>query len=174
MAGRRVAAGTLGCPSCGRVVSVRESGLDFGGDPPAPRPTVLSPEAVAAFLALEGPGGYLALFGTAGGAAAQLAMMLPGIRLVLVNPPTASTAATVEAASIIRAGRSPLKTGSMRGVVVSADHGADPSWVDAAIEAVLPGNRVVIEGPRSNRPDLEVLGDAGGVWVARRSTTSVR
>jgi hypothetical protein len=55
----------------------------------------------------------------------------------------------------------------MRGVVVSADHAADPVWADAAIAATLPGLRIVFEGPKVERPGLEVLAETAGVWVGR-------
>lgn len=165
MAGRRVAAGTLGCPVCGRVVSLTDGVIDFGGDSPPSGPTGLSAAGIAAFLALEGPGGYLALFGAAGAVAPELAELMPGVRMVLINPPTGTEDS--EIGSVLRAGRSPLKSRSMRGVVVARDHGTDTQWTDAATEAVLPGNRLVVEGPRSSRAGLEILAEAAGVWVAR-------
>ncbi len=174
MAGRRVVAGTLGCPTCGRVVAVTEEGVAFGGDPPPPRQSALSAAAIAALLSLEGPGGYLAVLGGAGAVAPELASLLPGVRLVLINPPAGMVVAEVDGASVLRAGRSPLKSRSMRGVVVSGDHGADAEWAAAAAEALLPGNRLVVEGPRSPHPEVEVLAEADGVWVGRTATTGIR
>ncbi len=172
MAGRRVASGSLGCPICGKVVAVTEGTIDFGGEPPPPGATALSAAAIAAFLALEGPGGYLALFGAVGGVAAELAGLMAGVRMVLINPPAGVVDS--ETASVLQAGRSPLKSRSMRGVVVAGDHGGDPRWTEAAIDAVLPGNRVVVEGARLARPGLEILGEAAGVWVARTATSAAR
>jgi hypothetical protein len=165
MEGRRVTTGSLGCPVCGRVVEVTELTVDFGGEPPAPGDTTLTAPAVAAFLGLTGPGGYIALFGSVGATAPALADLLPGIRIVLVNPPPATVSS--EIASVLRAGRSPIKSHSMRGVVVARDHGADGRWTEAAIDAVLTGNRVVVEGPRSSRPGLDYLAETAGVWIAR-------
>ena len=172
MTGRRVVAGTLGCPACGRVVTITEAAIDFAGEPPAPGPTALSAAAIAAFLALEGPGGYLALFGGVGAVAPALTELMPGVRLVLINPP--ASIADSDEGSVLRAGRSPLKSRSMRGVVVAADHGGDGPWTDAAIDALLPGNRAVVEGPRPARAGLELLAEAAGVWVARTATTGIR
>jgi uncharacterized protein YbaR (Trm112 family) len=163
---RRVLAGTLGCPSCGRVVQIRDGIADFGGDPPAVEPTVLSAAALATLLGVQGPGGYLALMGAAARLWPELSELLPGIHLVLLNPDPIP--AEVEGASVLRAGHSPLKSRSMRGVAAARDHGRDPGWAEAAVEAVLPGNRAVLEGPTSVPPGLEVLGEAAGVWVGRR------
>lgn len=172
MAGRRVAAGSLGCLVCGRVFPVADGVVDFGGDPPATRPTALSAAAIATVLGLDGPGGYLALFGEVGGLASDLAALAPGIRMVLINPPAG--VADSEVGSVLRAGRSPLKSRSMRGVVLSEDHGAVPEWAEAAIEAVLPGNRLMVEGPRVGRAGLEILAETGRIWVARTATTAFR
>ncbi|MGE0442342.1 MAG: hypothetical protein AB7L66_21005 [Gemmatimonadales bacterium] len=163
MAGRRVARGTLGCPICGRVVAVENGRADFGGEAPAPRATALTGAAVRAFLGIGGPGGYLALFGGAARIAGDLAALLPGVRFVLVNPPPDTEDS--ELASVLRGGRSPLKSRSMRGAIVGADHGADPTWVQAAVAAVLPGLRIVVEGPAAALPGVEILAETDGVWV---------
>ncbi|MEZ4457678.1 MAG: hypothetical protein R2882_14185 [Gemmatimonadales bacterium] len=163
MAGRRVARGTLGCPVCGRVVAVENGRADFGGEAPPPRDTALTGAAVRAFLGIAGPGGYLALFGGAARVAADLAVLLPGVRFVLVNPPAETEDS--ELASVLRGGRSPLKSRSMRGAIVGADHGSDPAWVQAAAGAVLPGLRVIVEGPTAAPPGVEILAETDGVWV---------
>jgi hypothetical protein len=106
MDGRRVVCGTLGCPVCGSIVRIEDGIAEFGGGAPSDGRTVLSAEALAAFLGVTGPGGYIALAGGATSVAAELASLLPGIALVLVNPP-AGTADSL-AGSVLRAGRLPL------------------------------------------------------------------
>jgi len=168
--GRRVMAGTIGCPVCGAIVPVVEGNLDFGGPPPpAPGPTSLSAEAIVTLLGLEGPGGFVALVGAAGGVADEVAALMPGVRFVLVNPPASQAGS--EVTSVVRAGRLPVKSASMRGVVVSADHGIDPGWVAAATRAVLPGNRLVVESTDAPAEGLDLLARTGQLWVARRPTT---
>ncbi len=167
MDGRRVVDGTLGCPRCGREVAIINGVTDFGGGLASQAGTALDAAAVATFVGLEGPGGYLGLFGPAAAVAERLHDLLPGIRLVLVNPPSGTP--LTEMASMLQAGRSPLKSRSMRAVVVAGSAGADPDWVDQAADAVLPGNRLVVEGPARARPDLEVLMEGAGVWVARKA-----
>jgi hypothetical protein len=162
---RRVVTGTLGCPVCGRTVTLRDGVADFGGGEPAAGATRIPPAAAAALLGIEGPGGFVALVGGATTLAAALLEALPGVRLALVNPPAG--AVDSEAASVLRAGRLPLKRASMRAVAIAGPPAAAPSWLNAAIDAVLPGNRVVVDGPVLTRPDVSVLAEADGVWVGR-------
>ncbi len=173
MEGRRVMAGTIGCPVCGATVPVVDGAMDFGGPPPPPTgATNLTAEAIVALLGLEGPGGFIALLGAAGGLADQLTARLPGVRFVLINPPAGVVGS--ETTSVVRAGRLPVKAASMRSLVVSADHGVDRGWVGPAVRAVLPGNRVVIEGPSEPDQGLELLARTTDLWVARRPTTALR
>jgi len=82
-------------------------------------------------------------------------------RFVAVNPPEASPGA-----SVIRAARLPLKSASMRGMVLGP--GLPAAWIQDGVLAVLPGLRVVGEGPAPDLPTLEVLAEASGAWVGRR------
>ncbi|MEO8450200.1 MAG: hypothetical protein ABI647_10445 [Gemmatimonadota bacterium] len=166
MRGRLVWSGELGCPVCGRVVRVEDGVADFGGGTPADASTALAPEAIQALLGIQGPGGYVALIGSATTAAPGLAALLPGVRFVLVNP--ARNTPDSEAGSVVRAGVLPVKRASMRGVVVGSDAAADPRWVGSALGAALGGLRVVAEGEPPGRDDCEVLAAAPGVWVGKR------
>jgi hypothetical protein len=165
MEGRRVVGGELGCPVCGKVVVLAEGVADFGGGTPSAGAGALSAEAIAAFLGLSGPGGWVALVGNVSVHAGALAERLPGVRLVLVNPPS-GTPDSLEA-SVLRARRLPLKQGSMRGAVVGGDFGCDPAWVADAAGAVLGGLRMVVEGGEPPR-GVELLARAEGCWVGRR------
>lgn len=163
--GRQVLGGVLGCPVCHAEYPVTDGEVSFGPAINA-RPADLPVEAAHAFLGLAGPGGYVLLVGGAAALAAGLAERLPGVRLVLVNPP--DPVGAVDTASVLRAPHLPVKTGSMRGAVISADHAADRSWLEATIGAVLPGLRVVGEGPVPALPGLEISAEGGGWWVGRR------
>ena len=167
MAGRAVVSGHLGCPVCGWSTEFSGGEVDFGGGQPATGETGLTAEAVVAFLGLSGPGGYVAFVGSTARLIPSLAALLPGVRLVAVNPPAG--AAADEPASVLRAPGMPLKRSCLRGVVVGADFGAEPAWVEAAVRAVLPGLRVVVEGTTPGEiPGLEILASGGGVWVGRK------
>ena len=163
--GRSVRTGTLGCPVCDRRFALRDGVLDTGGAPPplADRgPGSLTPEALAPLAGLNGPGGYLVLVGTPAGAWRDVAALVPGVGLVAVNPPR--EVVDEEGISVTLA----LKTNSMRGVVLGVPYGGDPAWVREAARAVLPGLRVVGEGPDPDPREVELMATAGGVWVGSR------
>jgi hypothetical protein len=168
MMGRRVVTGHLGCPVCGKGVKIRDGVADFSGGVPGDSTSALTPEATAAFLGLGGPGGWVALAGSAAGRAGGLAPLLPGVQLVAVNPPSALE--HEEAASVLRAPRLPLKSGSMRGVVLGGDLAGSPDWVADAVRAVLPGLRVVVEAPAPSMPleGVEILASAPACWVGKK------
>ena len=174
MEGRRVVTGDLGCPACGRVVRVRDGVVEFdpAGAPsasspalPPGLPTGLTAEALAAFLGLGGPGGFVALVGGPGTLLPDLMGTVPGVAFVLINPP-AGTSDTL-AGSVVRAARLPLKQGSMRGIVLGPDFADRPEWVSDAVRATLPGLRIVAEGGHPPDP-LRVLGRTAQCWVAEK------
>ena len=165
MEGRRVVSGDLGCPICGKIVKIEEGIADFGDAMPAEGGTTLTTDALVAFFGLSGPGGYLALAGGVTSLAAELAVLVPGVHLVLVNP-RAETPDT-ELGSVLRSAGLPLKTGSMRGIAVGADLARDPAWIAAAARALLPGLRMVAEGGEPPEGRIEELGRVGEVWVGK-------
>jgi hypothetical protein len=171
---RSVRSGTLGCLACGREypivdgVAVFGAGRREGGRAGRTEPSdgSVGTEAIAAFLGLSGPGGYVALVGESARFAPGLAALMPGVHFVAVNPPQEVVESA--AVSLLRSPSLPLKTGSMRGVVLGHDH-ADPRWQADAARAVLPGLRVVGEGtPPGLSEGLDLLAAAGGWWVGKR------
>ena len=145
MEGRSVREGHLGCPVCGRTYPLTDGVLDLGGEtPPAPETTLLTPEALTPLVGLGGPGGYLVLVGRPASGWRAVADANRGVALVAVNPPP--EVADEPGISVLRAGALPIKSRSMRGVVLGAPYGGDPSWVGDALRVVLPGLRVVGEG----------------------------
>ena len=169
MEGRSVRTGQLGCPICGRTFQLSEGVLDTGDAPDQETTSALDADALTTLVGLHGPGGYLTLVGAAGGLWQEVAALNPGVSLVTVNPP--ADVADSQSLSVLRAGKLPLKSGSMRGVVLSRPYGDHPDWVKEAARAVLPGLRVVGEGKDPPVDVVELLASAGGVWVgtARRS-----
>jgi hypothetical protein len=165
MEGREVRAGHLGCPVCGWSTSFTEGIVEFGGGRWSDAATILTGEAVQALLGLSGPGGYVALAGSAAAVIPELERLMPGIALVAVNPPIALADAGT---SILRGHDLPLKASSMRGVVLGRDLAGDPAWLASAVRATLPGLRVVGEGDPPALPGIELLGTAAGVWVSRK------
>ena len=161
---RSVREGRLGCPVCGRTFALEEGVLDLGGAPaPAETASALVPDAVAALAGLNGPGGYLALVGPPGDEWRGVAERLPGVGLVAVNPGPRTV--DQPGLSVLRGGRLPFKTRSMRGVVLGKPYGEDAAWVREAARVVLPGLRVVGEGGVPPSDLIELMATAGGVWV---------
>jgi uncharacterized protein YbaR (Trm112 family) len=167
MEGRSVRTGDLGCPVCGRTFQLKDGVFDTG-DAPATEVTgsVLDADAITALVGLSGPGGYLTLVGAAGALWSELAERNSGVALVAVNPPR--SVVDGPGISVIRSSRLPLKTGSMRGVVLSRPFADDGAWVKEAARVVLPGLRVVGEGKEPPSDIIELLASADGVWVGTR------
>lgn len=164
MEGRSVREGRLGCPVCGRTYSLVEGVLDLGGDvPQPPASTLLEPEPLTALVGLSGPGGYLVLVGRPAGRWREVAELNPGVALVAVNPgPEVVDAPGI---SLLRGGSLPLKSRSMRGVVLGSPYGSDPRWVTDGARVVLPGLRVAGEGRVPESAAIDLMATAGGVWV---------
>jgi uncharacterized protein YbaR (Trm112 family) len=164
MEDRSVLEGRLGCPVCGRTYSLVEGVLDLGGEvPPTPASTLLEPEPLTALVGLSGPGGYLVLVGRPAGRWREVAELNPGVGLVAVNPgPEVVDAPGI---SLVRSGSLPLKSRSMRGVVLGSPYGSDPRWVTDGARVVLPGLRVAGEGRVPESATIDLMATAGGVWV---------
>ena len=168
MDGRSVRTGTLGCPVCGRTFQLADGVLDTGAAPaPDSSSSALDADAVTALVGLNGPGGYLTLVGAAGALWREIGRLNPGVGLVAVNPP--ASVADGDGISVIRSGRLPLKTGSMRGVVLGRPFADERAWVKEAARVVLPGLRVVGQGNDPPSDIIELLATAGGVWVGTRA-----
>ncbi len=165
--GRSVRSGQLGCPMCGATFRVEHGIAELDSAPSATGGAALPPDAVHALLGLTGPGGYVVLVGSAADGWQQLAELNPGIAMVAVNPP-APLADSAPVLSVVRSPIIPLKSRSMRGVVLGGDLGADPGRVSDAARVTLPGLRVVGQGPEPGIPELELLASADRYWVAAR------
>jgi hypothetical protein len=158
---RRVAAGHLGCPICGWSTAWTDFVPDFGdgwrstGAPP------FDAAAAQAMLGIDGPGGWIALAGSAGALAATLPALLPGVAFVAVNPP--ALVEPTEAVSVLLGGEWALKAHSMRGVILGEDAAR---WRDLGVATTLPGLRTVGCGEAPAGEGVQLLGNADGVWVA--------
>jgi uncharacterized protein YbaR (Trm112 family) len=164
--GRSVRSGILGCPVCDRRFRVHEGVFDTG-DAPAPTappvPGRLTPDAVATLAGLNGPGGYLVLVGEPASGWREIADLIPGVGLVAVNPP--ADVADQPGVSVVRSGRLPIKTHSMRGVVLGPPYGTETPWVREATRVLLPGLRMVGEGTNPCGDTVDLMASADGVWV---------
>ena len=163
---RSVRDGMLGCPVCGREFRIDGGVFDIGGGPEQVAPTALDGDAAAALAGLTGPGGYLAVVGGLAARHDELAAAIPGVRLVAINPPRGVRDAYE--LSVLRGGSIPLRSSSMRGVLLGPGFGSDPHWVSEALRVTLPGLRIVGEGREPEPGDLELLASAGGCWVGSK------
>jgi hypothetical protein len=67
--------------------------------------------------------------------------------------------------SVLRGGRLPLKSRSMRGVVLGKGYAASEGWIREAARVTLPGLRIVGEGVNPAAELIGLLASAEGVWV---------
>jgi uncharacterized protein YbaR (Trm112 family) len=173
---RSVTTGFLGCPICRREYPIANGSVNFIASTtvslrlPAP-PHLDSPEevdasALGAFLGLVGPGGYVGMVGDVARHASALARTLPGIHLVAVNPPDGIEEQPM--LSLLLAPMIPIKSRSLRAVMLGAGYGDASQWQEDAGRVVLPGLRVVGQGAPPHTPGLAVLASAADWWVAER------
>ena len=167
MAGRSVQTGRLGCPVCHREYHIRDGVAVFAEvrSTGSAEPDI-EPEAVAAFLGLGGPGGYVGMVGGSSALGLRLVEAIPAVHFVAINPPPGSTESPM--LSLLRAGAIPIKSRSLRGVVLLAPFASDPAWRKEAGRVLLPGLRIVGQGKTPEQEGLEVLASAGGWWVAQK------
>jgi uncharacterized protein YbaR (Trm112 family) len=162
---RSVKSGQLGCPVCNRTFKVVNGVFDAGGAPPPidSAPSALSAEAITVLTGLSGPGGYLALVGPVASLWREVAQLNPGVALVSINP-----GREVEDAprfSIIRGGTIPIKSNALRAIVLGKPYAENPGWLREAARVVLPGLRIVGEGPDPPPSLIDLSATSNGIWV---------
>jgi uncharacterized protein YbaR (Trm112 family) len=161
---RSVRTGQLGCPVCGRTFVLDDGVLDVGGAPEFSESAIgPGPDALTALVGLGGPGGYLVVAGGPGEDWRALAEGNRGVGIVLINPP--GSVRDEPGVSVLRGGRLPLKSRTMRGAILGAGYGDHPGWIAEAARVVLPGLRVVGQGADPGSGQIDLMASAGGVWV---------
>jgi uncharacterized protein YbaR (Trm112 family) len=172
MNGRHVLAGDVACPACKATYPISDGVADLRDpDDTAPIPPVAgdavpSAEDVAALLGVRGPGGYVALVGSAAYLAAPLATLLEGVHLILVNAPREIPLAPSH--SCVTGGRAlPLASAVVRGVVIGAEHAAQP-WLAEGVRLLLSGLRMVVLREEADVVGLSVLASGQGMTVGVR------
>jgi uncharacterized protein YbaR (Trm112 family) len=164
---RSVRSGHLGCPVCGRMFQLVDGVLDVGdAPPPAQSGSALDADALSTLVGLHGPGGYLVIVGPPASLWKEMAERNPGVALVAVNPE--GDMKDEPGISIIRGARLPIKSRSMRGVVLGRPFADDGTWIQEAVRVVLPGLRVLGEGSNPAPELIDLMASAEGVWVGTR------
>ena len=126
----------------------------------------LTPEALATFLDLRGPGGYVVLVGSAGRLAPGLTALAPGVHVVVVDAPPGARAPDCSYVSC--PDRIPLKSSQARAVVLGADRAVEP-WLGEASRVLLRGLRLVIEDERASPDGISELARGAGVFVGAKT-----
>ncbi len=173
MEGRAVTAGSVGCPVCKNEYAIADGVTRFGdqagadaGFPAEAATSLPAADTVQALLGITGPGGYVVLVGSAARLAGDLAEVMDGVHFVGVNAPAdvapSATLSLLSHPSVI-----PLKSSMARGVVVGADHAAEP-WLGEGSRLVLRGLRLVVLAEDAAAPETEQLARGDGMWVGVR------
>jgi uncharacterized protein YbaR (Trm112 family) len=175
--GRHVHAGVVGCPVCLAEFPIREGELDLTErtDAPTHRRTELdgvaagplTADALATFLDLRGPGGYVVLAGGAGRLAPALTALLPEVHHVIVNAPR-DAARSPDCSYVSCPDRIPVKAAQVRAVVLGAGCTGGP-WPAEAARVLLRGLRVVIEDERASPDGISELARGAGVFVGEKA-----
>lgn len=173
MEGRRIVRGVLGCPECRAEFPILDGVAYFGvpGARPAGAARVSGPvydvAGLAAFLNLDGPGGYAALVGRAARLGPEIAAATPGVHFVAVNPPDGVEPAAM--LSVLASPRGvPIKSAQLRAVILGADH-ADPAWLAEGVRVLLPGLRIAVEDERVDVDGVTALARGAGMFVGSRT-----
>ncbi len=160
--GRSVKQGQLGCPVCGRTFALRggSGGFRRRATGRGRSHGALRGGRWSRWAESTGPGGYFVLVGSPAGRWRELSEQLPGVALVAVNPP--ADVGDEAGISVLRGGRLPLKSRSMRGVVLGKGYAAAEGWVRDAARVTLPGLRIVGDGGTPSPDSIELLASAEG------------
>lgn len=179
MDGRRVVRGGIGCPSCGAEYPIVD-GIAYFGEPgrtegadarPAPHSLLTPPDydaaALLAFIDLQGRGGYVLLAGRAARHGPDVAALAPGVQFVGVNPPPGVP--PTDGFSILHTPRRlPVKSQSVRAVVLGADCAGEP-WLADGARVLLRGLRFVAENEEARPEGIADLARGAGLLVGEKS-----
>ena len=176
MDGRRIVRGVVGCPECRAEFPIVDSVAYFGapdasrrgaaGASARPAPEYEAP-GLAAFLNLDGPGGYAALVGRAARFGPRMPALIPGVHFVAVNPPAGVVPG--EMLSVLESPFGlPFKSSNLRAVALGADCAGAP-WLGEAVRVLLPGLRLMVEDERVGGEGLTDLARGAGMFVGLKA-----
>ena len=172
MVGRHVVSGTVGCPICHNEYSIREGILFLSEDETSASGgdvSVIDASGVLALLALQSPGGYVVLIGSASLLAPQLIEMMEAVHFVGVNSPEPESVSP-SLSSITQSRVLPLRNSFCRGVVIGSEH-CQPHWLEESARILLSGQRLVALAELDGVDGLETLAVGEGMWVGRKVST---
>lgn len=173
---RDVMEGTLGCPVCKAEYPIVDGVARFDGGtqrltatgaPPAEEDAL----RLAALLDLTDPRGFAVLVGGMAAYGPLIATMTD-VQLLLVDPPAGIHMGLGLSGLTTPCGAAmfPLASGSARAIALDANAG--PEQVDAAVEVLRGGGRLVAPASLQLPEGLAELARDDQVWVAERAATS--
>lgn len=166
---RKVVSGVVGCPVCKGEFPIRYGRAIFGEAALVASPGEHDAATLQALLGLMSPGGYLVLVGSVVNCWRELGE-LAGTHVIGVNAP--ATLEGGEGLSLLDTpGEIPLKSSSVRGVVLSSAQ-TSGEWVKEAARIVLPGQRVVAVAETVVADNLEKVAAGQGLWVGKKMAYS--
>ena len=169
MAGRHVVSGTVGCPVCHNEYHIREGVLFLSEDETSTSGgdvSGINASGVQALLALQSPGGYVVLIGSASLLAPQLIDMIGMVHFVGVNSPEPESVLP-SLSSITRSHVLPLRNSFCRGVVIGSEY-CQHHWLEESARILLSGQRLVALAELDGVNGLETLAVGEGMWVGRK------
>lgn len=173
---RDVMEGTLGCPVCKAEYPIVEGVAHFDGGTPrltaaVPVPAEEDALRLAALLDLADPRGFAVLVGETAAYGPLIATMTD-VQLLLVDPPAGIRMGLGLSGLTMPRGAAlfPLASGSARAVAL--DSRAGPEEVDAAVDALRGGGRLVAPTSLQLPDGLTELARDDQVWVAERAAAS--
>jgi hypothetical protein len=171
MEGRDIVRGVLGCPVCRAIYPIADGVADLrdGAAAAPPAPADAAPDEAlraAALLGLTTPGGFVALAGEWGRAAAAIVAIAPEVHVLALDPP--SSLASGGGLSLALAGDDvPLRPESARGIALDASH-ATPRRLAAAAGALRAGGRLVAPADAPVPAGITLLARDERDWVGER------
>ncbi len=172
MVGSHVVSGTVRWPVCHNEYFIREGVLFLSEDETSASGgdvSVIDASGVQALLALQSPGGYVVLIGSASLLAPQLIDMMGMVHFVGVNSPEPESVSP-SLSSITRSRVLPLRNSFCRGVVIGSEH-CQPHWLEESARVLLSGQRLVALTELDGVSGLETLAVGEGMWVGRKVST---
>ncbi len=170
MSERMVKTGRLGCPACLREYEIVNGEIQFSSGGAAVgkvESAGVDGSALAALLGLSGPGGYVAMVGDIVGRGPELVAAVSGVHFLGINAPVGTV--ELPMLSLARADMIPTRSRSLRGVILGGPYAESIGWQEEAVRTVLPGLRIVGQGPTPGLGMVHVLAEAAGWWVGQRS-----
>lgn len=182
---RVVQDGVLGCPNCRDSFPIREGfgdlrapprgelGRGLAGGPVAGEATRDESARLVALLGIVGGPGTVALVGGPARTAADVALALPEIHVVAIDPDLRDRPEQERVSRLVAAPGLPFFGASLRGVAVDGRLGE--AWLAEAARVVAPRGRVVVVGSsvdavdRLEREGLRVIAADPETVVAARS-----